>query len=121
MPCLAVLRGPGGESPLYFVDDDLCTVVVPFPGDLRGIVGIAPHSVDFMNLSQTGTTWTISVSIGGHSPTKPSARDGSAVPFMISRPPPAFGHGRGHCTVAKHPVGVGGVGTGLPSCLRNRQ
>ncbi len=39
-----------------------------------------------MNSSQTGTPWAISVSIGVRSTTKPSARDGSTMPFMISRP-----------------------------------
>ncbi len=42
MPCLAVLRGAEGKLPLHFVEDDLYTIVVPSPGDLRGIVGIAP-------------------------------------------------------------------------------
>lgn len=41
MLLLAVLRGPGVELPLHFVDDDLCTVVVQFPEDFRGVVGLA--------------------------------------------------------------------------------
>ena len=41
MQFLAVLRGPGVELPRHFVDDDLCTGVVQFPGDFSGTVGMA--------------------------------------------------------------------------------
>ena len=55
MSLLAVLRGPGVELPLHFGDDDLWPGVVQFPGDLRGIVGMARNGFQERRTPEGGT------------------------------------------------------------------